>query len=188
MTDAPAARLFADLTPTSVPDAAKPALDITRELFGFAPNLAVDMAAEPAALAGYLGVLKAFTEVRALTQLEQQFVLIATSRANGADYSVAVHSALAAKLGADPALVRAAATGASLADARLAALQRFTGALTVARGAVTAAEVDAFLAAGFDRAAIVAVALGVAVKSFANSIALIAGSEIDQGFRLPAAA
>ena len=183
MPAAPAASLFADLTPTQVPDAAKPALAITEEVFGFKPNLAVAMAAEPAALAGYLGVLKAFTDVAALTATEQQFVLMAVSRANRADYSVAVHATVAAKLGADPALIRAAAAGETLADARLAALQRFATALTLARGDVMAADIDAIVAAGFDRAAIVAVALGVAVKSFANSIALIAGPEIDAGFR-----
>jgi alkylhydroperoxidase family enzyme len=45
------------------------------------------------------------------------------------------------------------------------------------------AEIDAFLAAGFDRAALVAVAMGVALKSFANSVALIAGPAIDEGFK-----
>jgi alkylhydroperoxidase family enzyme len=107
---------------------------------------------------------------------------MSVSRANQADYSLAVHAALALKVGADPGIVRAVGTGRSMPDARLAALRRFTEALTVARGLVPAAEVDSFLAAGYDRAAIIAVAFGVAVKTFANALAHLAQTPVDAAF------
>ena len=175
------AELFADLSETTAPAAARPLLTKARETFGFVPNLAITMAAVPATLEGYFHVLQAFGDTP-LTPIEQQIVLMSVSRANQADYSLAIHAAFATKLGADPAVVKAVVTGESISDRKLAALRRFTEALTVARGRVSASEVDDFLAAGYDRAAIVAVAFGVAVKTFANTLAYLAKTPVDEAF------
>jgi AhpD family alkylhydroperoxidase len=107
----PATTLFADLTPATAPNTAKPLLDATAGIFGFVPNLAVAMSADPAALEGYLSALHAFGHTSALSPIEQQLVLITASVANEADYSVAVHASVAAKLGGDGALVHAAMAG-----------------------------------------------------------------------------
>ena len=175
------ATLFEDLTEASAPSAAQPLLAKTREIFGFAPALAVAMAAEPAALEGYLQALGAFLQT-GLTPIEQQIVLMTASRANDADYSVAVHASFAEKLGAAPKIIAAAGNGRPIADTKLRALQRFVEALTLRRGRVPEAEIDEILAAGYDRAAIVAAAFGVAVKIFANAMAHLARPEIDAGF------
>jgi hypothetical protein len=53
---------FSDLTEVTALAAAKPMLAQAREVFGFVPNLAVVMAAEPAALESYFHSLKAFGE------------------------------------------------------------------------------------------------------------------------------
>ncbi len=173
--------LFADFSEKTAPAAAQPLLAKAREMFGFVPNLAVTMAAVPAALEGYFHVLQAFADTP-LTAVEQQLVLMSVSRVNQADYSLAIHAALALKLGADRALVKAVGTGRSVGDAKLAALRRFTEALTVGRGQISDNEVDSFLAAGYDRAAIVAVAFGVAVKTFANALAHLANTRVDAAF------
>jgi len=171
----PADGLFADLSEETAPAAARPLLAKARETFGFVPNLAVTMATVPAALEGYFHVLQAFADTP-LTAVEQQVVLMSVSRANQADYSLAIHTALALKLGADPRVVNAVGTGRSISDAKLAALRRFTEALTVGRGQVPDSEVDAFLAAGYDRA------FGVAVKTFANALAHLAQTPVDAAF------
>lgn len=176
-----AAPHFADLTEATAPAAAKPLLAKAREVFGFVPNLAVIMAAEPAALESYFHSLQAFGET-SLNPIEQQIVLMAVSRANRADYSLAIHAALASKLGAAPDIVRAVGTGASVRDPKLAALRRFTEMLTIGHGQVSNAEVEAFLSAGYDRIAIVAVAFGVAVKTFANALAHLALTPVDAPF------
>jgi AhpD family alkylhydroperoxidase len=178
---ATAKTLFDGVTETSTSAAGRALLAKTRELFGFAPNLAVSMSADPAALEGYLQVLQAFGGT-SLDPIEQQIVLMAVSRANQADYSVAVHATLATKLGAAAALVKAAGTGATIEDSRYAALRRFAEALTVGRGRVSDAEVEDFLAAGYGREAVVAVAFGVAVKTFANAIAHLARTPVDDAF------
>jgi AhpD family alkylhydroperoxidase len=172
---------FSDLTEVTAPAAAKPMLAQAREVFGFVPNLAVVMAAEPAALESYFHSLKAFGETT-LTPVEQQIVLMAVSRVNRADYSLAIHAALAAKLGAPPDLVKAIGTGASVRDPKLAALRRFTELLTIGRGQIAKAEVKSFVSAGYDRTAIVAVAFGVAVKTFANTLAHLAQTPVDGPF------
>jgi AhpD family alkylhydroperoxidase len=173
--------LFSDLTETTAPAAALPLLANAREVFGFVPNLAIIMAAEPASLESYFHSLEAFSKT-ALSPIEQQIVLMAVSRVNQANYSLAVHAALATKLGAAPELVKAVGTGRKISDPKLAALRRFTETLTVTRGQVPDAETDAFLAAGYSRTAVVAVAFGVAVKTFANSLALLAQTPVDAPF------
>jgi AhpD family alkylhydroperoxidase len=176
-----ASPLFSDLTEATAPAAAQPLLANARGVFGFVPNLAVIMAAEPAALESYFHSLEAFGKT-ALNPIEQQIVLMAVSRANQASYSLAIHGALATKLGAAPEIVKAVGTGRTVSDPKLAALRRFTEVLTVTRGQVPEAETDAFLAAGYGRPAIVAVAFGVAVKTFANALALSAQTPVDAPF------
>jgi uncharacterized peroxidase-related enzyme len=172
---------FSNLTEATVPEAARPLLAEARAVFGFVPNLAIAMALEPAALEAYFHGLEAFGKT-SLSPVEQQIVLMAVSRANHADYSLAIHAALAAKLGVSPDVVTAVGTGGSIADPRISALRRFSEQLTVGRGDIAAAEVEAFLAAGYDRTAIIAVAFGVAVKTFANALALVAGTPVDETF------
>ncbi len=172
---------FSDLSEVTAPAAARPMLAQARDVFGFVPNLAVVMAAEPAALESYFHSLKAFGETT-LSPVEQQIVLMAVSRVNRADYSLAIHAALAAKLGTPPDIVKAIGTGASVRDPKLAALRRFTELLTIGRGQVAKAEVESFVSAGYDRTAIVAVAFGVAVKTFANALAHLAQTPVDGPF------
>jgi alkylhydroperoxidase family enzyme len=176
-----AGELFGDLAENTAPPAARPLLAKAREIFGFVPNLAVTMATVPATLEGYFHVLQAFGDTP-LGSVEQQIVLMSVSRANQADYSLAIHAALALKLGADPEVVKAVGSGRTVVDPKLAALRRFTEVLTVGRGQVSDSEVDAFLAAGYDRAAIVAVAFGMAVKTFANALAHLARTPVDAAF------
>jgi AhpD family alkylhydroperoxidase len=176
-----AANPFAQSTEATAPAAAQPLLAQARAMFGFVPNLAVVMAAEPATLESYFHALQAFGQT-SLSPIEQQIVLMSVSRANRADYSLAIHAALAAKRGAATDVVKAVGTGAPVSDPRLAALRRFTEILTIGRGEIASAELVAFLAAGYDRKAVVAVAFGIAAKTFANALAHLARTPVDEPF------
>jgi 3-oxoacyl-[acyl-carrier protein] reductase len=81
----------------------------------------------------YFHSLQAFGAM-SLGPIEQQIVLMVVSRANKANYSLAIHAALATKLGASPEVVKAVGTGGPVADPKIDALRRFTERLTVARG------------------------------------------------------
>src|SRR5260221_11729327 len=99
MKSAPAAKkIFDGLTEASTSAAGRALLAKTRELFGFAPNLAVAMSADPAALEGYLQVLQAFGGT-SLDATEPQIMLVAVSPANQAGYAPAVPATLATELG-----------------------------------------------------------------------------------------
>jgi AhpD family alkylhydroperoxidase len=175
------------MQPNDAPVAAQAALEQMQQAFGFVPHLAVAMAAEPSALAAYLGLLQGLGASE-LSPLEQQLVMIAVSVANEAPYNIAVHAAVATMLGADPALVRAASEGRPLPDANLEALRRLAEAFTLGRGQVGAHVVEHFRASGYTEAALVAVALGVAAMTFATGVAHLTRPAIDAGFLAPRAA
>ena len=101
--------------------------------FGFVPNLAAEMAAEPAALAAYLNILNGLAS-SGLSPVEQQLVMIAASHANEAPYNLAVHVAVALQLGGEPGVVQAAAGRLPVNNRRLEALRQFAEALSVGRG------------------------------------------------------
>jgi pimeloyl-ACP methyl ester carboxylesterase/alkylhydroperoxidase family enzyme len=163
------------------PAAAQDSLDQMHKLFGFVPNLAVAMAAEPSALDAYLEMLKGLGS-SSLTPLEQQVVMIAASYANEALYNVAVHATIATQLGGDTAMVRAVSEGRPLADARLEALRLLAEALTVGRGQARANVVERFRAVGYGQAALVAVTLGVATMSFATGVAHLTRPALETAF------
>lgn len=176
--------LFGELNEASVPEQAQPLLDAMREVFGFVPNLGYALAAEPSALGAYLATLQAL-QGTSLSPVAQQVALVAASHANAAEYGIAVHATLAGKLGAPADVVEALRVGGPLADARLEAVRRFATAVASKRTQVSDSDVNALIAEGFDRRAVVAIVLAVASKTFANSLAHLARPEIDSAF-LPA--
>ena len=173
--------LFADVTAATAPTEAQPLLAGITSAFGYLPNLAVAMATEPKALAAYIQLLTAFGET-SLTAVEQQIVLMVASYANEAEYGAQVHAGVARQLGVSAEVLAAIKAGQPIADPKLAALQRFTHALTVGRGQVSDADTQAILAAGYDRQALVAITLGVAAKTFANGIALLVQPAMEPSF------
>ena len=163
---------------------AAPALAKIGEAFGFVPNLARAIAVEPAALEGYLAMLHALAAT-SLDPIAQQVAMAAASRANGAEYGVAVHATLAAKAGAPATVVTALRAGAPLPDLKLDAVRRFATAVASNRTQVSDGDVQALTSAGFDRRAAVAIALAAGAKTLANAVAHLAHPAIDVGFREP---
>jgi pimeloyl-ACP methyl ester carboxylesterase/alkylhydroperoxidase family enzyme len=177
--------LFGDLDAASAPAAAKETLDGMRHVFGFTPTLAYALAAEPAALKAYLTLLQSLGET-SLDPIAQQVALAAASRANAAEYGIAVHATLAAKLGAPAEAVAALRTGEPLENPRLEAVRRFADAIASKRTQVSDSDVNALRAAGYDRRAAVAIALAAAGKTLVNTVAHLSRAEIDPGFRAAA--
>jgi alkylhydroperoxidase family enzyme len=109
--------------------------------------------------------------------------MAAASRANAAEYGIAVHTTLAAKLGASADVVEALRTGTALADPKLDAVRRFAAAIVSNRTQVSDGDVGALIAAGYDRRAVVAIALAATAKTLANTIAHLSRPEIDAAFQ-----
>ena len=173
--------LFGELNAQTAPAAAGESLNALRSLFGFVPNLGYALAAEPPVLAVYIKMLQSL-EATILDPLARQVALAAASRANAADYSVAVHATLARKLGASAAVVKALRDGGPIADAKLEAVRRFAAAIASKRTQVSDNDVQALKAAGFDHRAAVAIALAAAAKTLANTVAHLSRPEVDAAF------
>jgi AhpD family alkylhydroperoxidase len=175
--------LFGDLNDASAPKAARELLDGMRSVFGFTPVLGYALAVEPAVLGAYITMLQSLAAT-SLDPIAQQVAMVAASRANAADYGIAVHATLAAKLGASADIVATLRDGGELLDAKLEAVRRFATAVATKRTQVSDSDVNALTAAGYDRRAAVAIALAAAAKTLVNTVAHLSRPEIDAGFRV----
>jgi len=173
-------------TAQSAPAASRPLLEGIGRSFGFVPNLFGVFAESPAALRGALAIFEAFS-TSTLSPAEQQLVMLAASEANDCEYCVAAHSTLAKRLAkVDPALVGAARRREPLADAKLDALVTFTRKVVEQRGMLAEAEVAAFLGAGYTRAQLIDVLLGIGMKTFNNYVDHIAHTPLNDQFKAEA--
>ena len=177
---------FTAHTIESAPAASRPLLEGIQRAFGFVPNLFGVFAESPAALGGALAIFEAFSE-SSLQAAAQQLVMLAASEANDCGYCVAAHSTIAKRMvKVDPVLVDAARRREPLADAKLDALVRFTRQVVEQRGTLADADVAAFLDAGYTRAQVVEVLLGVGMKTFNNYVDHIAHTPLNDQFKAEA--
>jgi uncharacterized peroxidase-related enzyme len=170
--------VFRTHTAESAPEAARQILADTQRRLGFVPNLYGNLAESPEALQGYASLSALFTKT-ALTPGEQQVVLLVTSVENGCEFCVAAHSFLAKAAKVDAHAVGALRQGEAIADGKLNALARFTRSVVQRRGHLPDAEVNAFLAAGYQQRHILDVLLGVAMKTLSNYANHITGTQLN---------
>lgn len=158
---------FTAYTIETAPEAARPIFEGVKNAFGFVPNLQAHMAESPELLAGYSALWDLFSK-SSLTVHEQQVVYLTANFENECHYCMAGHTTLAKMQKMEAGVIDALRAGTPLPDARLEALHRFTTLVVRNRGWVDAADVDAFLAAGYTRRAVLDVVLGVATKVMSN--------------------
>ncbi len=170
----------------TAPAGSRPLLEGIKKTFGFVPNLYAVFAESPAALQGALAIGEAFSK-STLSPAEQQLVALAVSEANDCQFCVAAHSTIAKHLAkADPAAVAATRDRARLPDAKLDALVSFTRRLVEQRGFVAPADLAAFLNAGYTKAQVIEVLLGVGMKTFNNYVDHIAHVPLNDQFKAEA--
>jgi uncharacterized peroxidase-related enzyme len=173
-------------TTDTAPDRSRPLLEGIKKAFGFVPNLYAVFAESPAALQGALAMAEAFS-ASTLSPAEQQLVALAVSEANDCQFCVAAHSTIAKRIAkADPALVAATLARKPLSDPRLDALVTFTRRMVEQRGFVGDIDVAAFLEAGYSKAQVIEVLLGVGMKTFNNYVDHIAHVPLNDQFKAEA--
>jgi uncharacterized peroxidase-related enzyme len=172
---------FQQHTPETTSTQGREVLDRAQKDFGFAPNLLKVLAEAPAAAHAYLDLGSRLSQ-SSLSPAEQQVVLLATSFENECDYCMAAHSTAAGMVGMDEATRDAIRKGEALPDARLDALWQFTRSVVRQRGRLSASDLEAFLDAGYSRANILEVLLGVAVKTLSNYTNHLADTPLDEAF------
>lgn len=165
----------------SAPEGSRSALEAARKKFGFVPNLLGVLAEAPSALEAYLAVSSAF-EKSSLTRAEQQVVLLATSVENRCRYCVAAHTMVAKMVGASEDLIRSVREGDEIQDVKLRALRRFTRRVVATSGWVSDEDVKLFIDAGYTKAQLLEVLVGVTQKTLSNYTNHIAHTPLDAAF------
>lgn len=165
----------------TAPEAAKETLKGALKAYGFLPNLLGVMAESPALVKAYRTLVDLFEET-SLTPSERQIVLLTVSYENGCEYCVAAHSAIAGMQKVPDHVVHAIRAGSPITDPKLEALRRFAAAMVTTRGLPSEVDTQAFLNAGYGRAQILEVVLGVGVKTLSNYTNHVAGTPLDPAF------
>ena len=149
--------------------------------YGFIPNLLGIFAESPATLKAYLSIGKIFDE-SSFSPTERQLVILTASRFNECHYCIAAHSTVAEMQNVPADVVEAIRNDRPISDNKLEALRTFTTAVVEKRGWVTEADTEAFLLAGYTRAQILEVILGISFKTLSNYTNHISDTPIDDAF------
>ena len=165
----------------SAPEAARDALAGGLKRYGFVPNLWAVMAESPALLKGYIALQTLFDET-SLTPIERQVVQLAVSRFNACAYCMAAHSMIAGMFGAPDDVVQALRADRPLADPKLQVLRKLTVEIVETHGWPSPVTIEAFLGAGYTRAQVFEVVLGVGMKTLSNYTNHLADTPTDAAF------
>jgi len=166
----------------TAPPAARPLLEQVKRAIGFVPNMLGVLAENPAALEGYLCLSRIF-EGAGFSPLERQVVQLTVSIENACHFCVAAHSAATAAESPDVSVIEAIRTNQRIADPRLEALRVFTRRMVQQRGFVSDTDVSVFLNAGWEKAAILGVVLGVALKTMSNYANHVAETPLNPDYK-----
>jgi len=161
----------------------KEVLDLALKQVGFIPNMYANMANTPAILSTYLHGYALFRSESGLKPAEQEVVFLAVSQVNGCKYCTAAHSMIAEKMSGVPApVLQAIRARQPIPDARLAVLFATTVAMVQSHGQPSAAQVQAFLDAGYQESDLLYLVLAIAVKTLSNFSNHIFATPVDEKF------
>lgn len=162
--------------------ARREALEKVAARYGYVPNVIGVMAESPGTAEMYLAMGGALYR-GVLSPAELQVAWFAINDFNGCDYCMAAHTVASKVQNIPEEVIATARAGAPYEDPRLEALRRFTLAMLEKRGWVSPEEVETFLAAGFDKAAVFEVILAIAQKTISNYANHIAHTPLDARYR-----
>lgn len=169
---------IAPTTAASAPEATKPLLGALKQALGMVPELYATIGHSPGALGSLLAWDKALSAAGNLSQRELEQLNLHVSELNACGYCLAAHQALGKRAGLSSEEIDQARLG-------LGATPRENALLALARrvvrtgGSRAGTEVAAAREAGVADAAIVDALAVVALKTFTNAVALVAGTNID---------
>ena len=169
-------------TPDTAPEGARDFISGVENKMGFVPSLFAVFAENPAVLHAYTQLADQLGK-SGLSPLEQQVVTITASVENECHFCVAAHTTISEGAGLDLSVIEAVREDRAIADPKLEALRLFTKKVVIDRGFVSDTDVDAFLASGYDRSAVLAVILGVALKVISNYTNHVAETPVNEAFQ-----
>lgn len=167
---------------TTAPEGARDFIAGVEKKMGFVPSLYAVFAENPAVLHAYTQLADQLGKT-GLSPLEQQIVTITASVENECHFCVAAHTTISEGAGLDLTVIDAVREDRPIVDAKLEALRVFSKKIVVDRGFVSDTDVEAFLAAGYDRSAVLAVILGVSLKVISNYTNHVAETPVNEAFQ-----
>lgn len=168
-------------TPESAPEAARETLNKVEKSLGMIPNLGWVMAEAPALLKGYFTLGEIFKE-SSFSAGECEFISLCISQWNQCHYCVPAHATLAKAEKMPVEVVEAVRTGQPIPEARLEALRQFIEIMLEKRGWPEEGDLKAFYEAGYTKANVLEVILGIGLNTLSNYTNHVAGTPIDQAF------
>lgn len=168
--------------PENAPEKSKPLLEGINKNYGFVPNLMGVLAESTPVLDSYLQ-LGAQLGKTSLSAQEAQVLYLAANYENDCHYCMAAHSVVAQGVKLPEHIIESLRTGGQLDDQKLDALATFTRKVIQKRGWVEDSDTADFLAAGYTKANILDVILGVAHKTISNYVNHINVTEVDDAFK-----
>lgn len=154
--------------PPAASGVVKTHLDQIKGAFGVTPNMFRAVANSPSALASMWGSFRALGSGALGARLGEE-IAVAVANANACGYCLAAHTALGRKAGASAEEMTGAQSGRS-ADPRTQAALTFALKLVRDRGQVSAVDVQALKAVGFDDEGVVEIVAHVALNLFTNYV------------------
>lgn len=168
-------------TVETAPNDSRELLAALTKKYGFTANLHGVMAEAPAMLKAYTDIYDTF-EKTSLRPPEQQIVLLATSYINHCHYCMAAHSVVAAMQKVPDDTIEALRNGTALNDPKLEALRHFTTTIVEKQGWASDEDVEAFLSAGYTKAQLMEVIVGIATKTLSNYLNHLSHTPVDKAF------
>jgi AhpD family alkylhydroperoxidase len=160
------------------PAASRPVLRTAEARFGRVPNMALLLAASPAALQGYLALLTALDGGTLGPQTAERIAL-AVAETIGCQYGLSLHTFHARNgIGLDDAEITANRSGASN-DPRADAAVCFAAKLVRSQGAVGDDDLRALQAAGYDDGQTIEIVLHAGLNVLAGFINKVCQPDID---------
>ncbi|NHB61270.1 carboxymuconolactone decarboxylase family protein [Photorhabdus sp. RW14-46] len=170
-------------TIATTPEKSKKLLQSSINDFGWIPNQSGYMSESPSLLAAYQRAHDLFID-SSLNEEEKAVVWITTGVENGCNYTVQAHGYIAIHNGVDKKTVKALIEKTDDLSPRLLALREFTIEVIYCRGQLKRSAIDLFLSRGFSKQNMLDVVLGVSQKNMSTILNSIAGTEIDDKFKL----
>ncbi|MEI8171673.1 MAG: carboxymuconolactone decarboxylase family protein [Rhodoferax sp.] len=164
-------------TTANTPAASAILLEGVQKKLGMVPNLFKTIAHSPAALKFYFGQGEALATGKLSASLRHQIALV-TSGVNNCDYCASAHTLMGKGTGLQIEELTVNLLGQS-ADAKVQAALTFSKLVLEKQGHVSAGDVHAVKAAGFDDAAIMEIIANVAATVYTNLVNNAAGTVID---------
>lgn len=171
-------RMTIPATIDAAPAASRPLLEGVRKQLGVVPNLFRLVAHSPAALGAYVATIDSLGR-GALPAPTRERIALAVAEFNGCSYCLSAHTYLGkhvAKL--DDAEIAANRRGSSN-DRRADAAVRFAVEVLRLRGHVSADDLHAVKAAGYDDAQVVEIVMHVALNVWTNYLNEVAKTDVD---------